>query len=188
MRPPQSLFAFLLVLVTVSAGVVAADGATAIDHQGEEIVLDAAGGQHVAGTTPFDPGTVIGVRIKSVGDTHPFLVSKAVRVNQNGSFDVAFDLSELAPLRGGPIAVSVRHNETTIHQISGVIVTKNMPDESTLTYDSSTPATTSEATSTAATTTSTSTPTGPLSGVTVPGLGIIAALVSLLAVGALARP
>lgn len=183
MRPPQSFFALILVLVTVSAGVVAADGATAIEHQGEELVLDAAAGQHVAGTTPFDPGTVIGVRIKSVGDTHPFLVSKAVRVNQNGSFDVSFDLSELAPLRGGSIAVSVRHNETTIHQIPGVLVTENMPDNSTLTYDPSTPPTTT--TTTAATTTTSSA--GPLSGVAVPGLGITAAIVSLLAVGALAR-
>ena len=185
MRPPHSLFALLLVLVVASSGVVAADGTTAIDHQGDQIVLDAAEDQHISGTTPFDPDTVIGVRVKSVGDTHPFLVSKAVRVDENGSFDVAFDLSELAPLHGGAVAVVLRHNETTIHQVPGVLVTKNMPVNSTLTYDPSTQATTTASTSTATTTTTTAT--GPLSGVAVPGLGLTTGVVALFTVALLAR-
>lgn len=184
MRPPHPVFTVILVLVAAASGVAAADGKTAITHQGDAVVLDAARDQHVTGTTPFDRDTVIGVRVKSVGDTHPFLVSKAVRVDQNGSFDVAFDLSELAPLRGGPVAVVIRHNESTIHQVDGVLVTKNMPENSTLTYDPETPETT---TTSETAVTSPDTPDGPLTGLRVPGLGVTAGVLALLAVGLLAR-
>ena len=106
MRPPHLIVTLAVVVALSLSGVVAADSGTAIDHAGDELTLDAVDGEHVHGTTPFAPGTLIGVRVKSVGDTHPFLVSKAVRVGENGSFDVTFDLSEMAQLRGGPVQAS----------------------------------------------------------------------------------
>ncbi|KAB1196678.1 MULTISPECIES: BGTF surface domain-containing protein [Haloferax] len=187
MRPPHSLIALLLVLVVASTTVVASDGLTTIEHQGDEIILDAAQNQQIRGTTPFEQGTVIGVRVKSVGDTHPFLVSKAVRVDENGSFTVVFDLSGLAPLRGGPVDVVVRHNQSTIHELDGRLVTENMPENSTLTYDPSNPETTATTSPETVTSTTTTTASGPLSGVTVPGLGITTGVVATLVVALLAR-
>ncbi|KAB1194681.1 hypothetical protein GJR96_15010 [Haloferax sp. MBLA0076] len=184
MRPPHTLIVPLVVVLVVVSGVVAADGGTVIDHRGDEILLDAVADQRVQGTTPYESGTVIGVRIKSVEDTHPFLVSKAVRVGTNGSFSVTFDLSELAPLHGGPVHVEVRHNETTVHEIDGILVTKNMPDDSTLTYHQ--PTDESTATDPSPTTTTT-TDTGSLSGIQVPGLGLAAGVIALVAVALLAR-
>ncbi|KAB1188835.1 MULTISPECIES: BGTF surface domain-containing protein [Haloferax] len=185
MRPPHTRIVFFGVLLLVApASIVASDGGTAIDHQGDEIIIGAATDQRIEGTTPFESGTIIGVRVKSVGETHPFLVSKAVKVGENGSFDVVFDLSELAPLQGGPIHVEVRHNESTIHELDGVLVTKNMPAESTLTYAPPTDGTTSPPSTTTATTT---TPDDSSSGIDVPGFGIVAGLVALGSVILLTR-
>jgi hypothetical protein len=183
MRPPRTLGVVLAALLVLAPVSVTADGTTAIDHTGDEITLTAAEAQQIHGTTPFESGTVIGVRIKSVGDTHPFLVSKAVRVTENGSFDVAFDLSGLSPLRGGPVEVEVRHNETTIHEIGGVLVTRNMPDDSTLTYQTPTEETTPAASKTPSTTTTSAS----FSGLDVPGLGLGVGVVALVSVALLAR-
>lgn len=103
MRPPH-LVAILLVVVTLSlSGVVVANSSTAIDYTGDGLTLDAIDGEHVHGTALFAPGTLIGVRVKSVDDTHPFLVSKVVRVGENGSFNVTLNLSEMAQLRSRPV-------------------------------------------------------------------------------------
>ncbi|WP_416839286.1 BGTF surface domain-containing protein [Haloferax sp. DFSO52] len=187
MRPPHALLVLAFVLVVASAGVAASDGTTSIDYQGDELVLGATSSQKITGTTPFESGTVIGVRVKSVDGTHPFLVSKAVKVEQNGSFAVEFDLSELAPLRGGPVEVEIRRNESIVHEIGGTLVTENMPENSTLTFSPSTAETTTTETTTTAETTTTQTPTGPLSGISVPGLGITTGVVALLAVAFLVR-
>ncbi|AFK18819.1 PGF-CTERM sorting domain-containing protein [Haloferax mediterranei ATCC 33500] len=184
MRPLQSLtvvFVFLLLLST--PGAVVADGSTVINYQGDSLVLDADTDQHISGTTPFEAGAVIGIRIKSVGGTHPFLVSKPVRVGENGTFDVSFDLSELAPLRGGAVQITVRHNETAIYELNGTVVTGNMPEDSTFTPIPGADETT---TTTERTTTIRST-TDSMSGFEIPGFGVGTAIISLLSVVLLAR-
>ncbi|CQR50419.1 MULTISPECIES: BGTF surface domain-containing protein [Haloferax] len=180
MRPPHLIVALVVVVALPLSGVAAADG-TAIDHAGDELTLDAVDGEHVHGTTPYAPGTLIGVRVKSVGDTHPFLVSKAVRVDENGSFDVTFDLSELSRLRGGPVQVSVRRDQQTIYEENATLVTYDMPESSTLTPDVEDADATAETTSSPAATTA-----DPSSGIDVPGfgagVGVTAILVASLVV------
>ncbi|AKU07192.1 MULTISPECIES: BGTF surface domain-containing protein [Haloferax] len=173
MRPPHLVVSLLVVVALSLPGAVAADG-TVIDHSGEGLTLDAADDEHIHGTTSFSSGTLIGVRVKSVGDTHPFLVSKAVRVGENGTFDVTFDLSELSQLRGGPVQVSIRHNQQSIYQENATLVTHNMPGDSTLTPDVETTATTTETAPP-----STATTTDSRSGFEVPGFGVGAGVAAL---------
>ncbi|WP_430639312.1 BGTF surface domain-containing protein [Haloferax volcanii] len=174
MRPPYLIVTLAVVVALSLSGVVAADSGTAIDHAGDELTLDAVDGEHVHGTTPFAPGTLIGVRVKSVGDTHPFLVSKAVRVGENGSFDVTFDLSEMAQLRGGPVQVSVRRDQQPIYEENATLVTYDMPENSTLTPDIR-DAATAETTSASTATTADSS-----SGIDVPGFGAGVGVAALL--------
>ncbi|ELZ91475.1 hypothetical protein C440_14214 [Haloferax mucosum ATCC BAA-1512] len=178
MRPPQSLAVVFVFLLLSASGAVIADGGTVIDHQGERLILDAAEGQHIHGTTPFEAGTVIGVRVQAVGGTHPFLVSNIVRVGENGTFDASFDFSELAPLRGGPVQISVRHNETSVHQTNGTLVTNNMPEDSTFTPVSGT----DETMTTTARITTVRATSDSMSGFDVPGFGVETALTALTAV------
>ncbi|POG54544.1 BGTF surface domain-containing protein [Haloferax marisrubri] len=175
MRPPHLVVA-LLVVVALSLPGAAADG-TVIDHSGEGLTLDAADGEHIHGSTPFEPGTLIGVRVQSVGDTHSFLISKVVRVGENGTFDVTFDLSELAQLRGGPVRVSIRRNQQPIYQENATLVTYDMPANSTLTPDVEDAETTTETQQPSTTTTETP---DSRSGFEVPGFGVGAGIAALL--------
>ncbi|MCO8266307.1 BGTF surface domain-containing protein [Haloferax prahovense] len=175
MRPPHLVVVLLVVVALSLPGAVAADG-TVIDHSGEGLTLDAADGERIHGSTPFESGTLIGVRVQSVGDTHSFLVSRIVRVGENGTFDVTFDLSGLSQLRGGPVRVSIRHNQQAIYQENATLVTYDMPGNSTLTPDVETTETTTE---TAQPSTATATSTDSLSGFEVPGFGAGAGVVAL---------
>ncbi|ELK49516.1 hypothetical protein D320_18709 [Haloferax sp. BAB-2207] len=112
--------------------------------------------------------------MKSVGDTHPFLVSKAVRVGENGSFDVTFDLSEMAQLRGGPVQVSVRRDQQPIYEENATLVTYDMPENSTLTPDIRDAATAETTSASTATTADAS------SGIDVPGFGAGVGVAALL--------
>ncbi|MFC7203852.1 BGTF surface domain-containing protein [Haloferax namakaokahaiae] len=178
MHPPRMLCIGLAFLVLVS-GVGAAAGGIDIDHDGERFILDATADQHVRGTTTFENGTTINVRITSNGETHPFLMSKSTTVGTNGSFDVQFDLTELAPLRGGPVTVALRHNESRIYATNATLVTNNMPENSTLTPD------TVESSETTAATTTTESPTPTDIGV--PGFGLGATVVALLSAALFVR-
>ncbi|ELZ98463.1 BGTF surface domain-containing protein [Haloferax sulfurifontis] len=175
MRPPHLSVALLVVVALSLSGVAAADSGTVIDHPGDELTLDAVDGEHVHGTTPYATGTLIGVRVQSVGDTHPFLVSKAVRVGENGSFDVTFDLSELARLRGGPVKVSVRRDQQTTYEENATLVTYDMPENSTLTPDIGEADATAETAASSPATTSDSP-----SGIEIPGFGVGVGVAALL--------
>ncbi|ELZ84386.1 hypothetical protein C455_01757 [Haloferax larsenii JCM 13917] len=185
MHPLRQFTVVFVLLFLVTAGAATAANGTVIEYSGDELVLDAAADQQIHGTTPFEEGTVVGIRVKSIGDTHPFLVSKAIRVGENGTFVVSFDLDELAPLRGGPVEISIRHNESEIHAIEGVLVTNNMPDGSTLsppTTSTDRPSTEPSTETTTTTTTRTSS-----SGFEIPGFGVLAAVGSILALAVTIR-
>ncbi|WP_410765097.1 BGTF surface domain-containing protein [Haloferax sp. DFSO60] len=177
MRTPRVLYVGLAFLVFIS-GVGGAASGFNINYEGEQFVLDATAGQHVRGTTTFEKGTVINVRVMSSGETHPFLMSKSVSVGTNGSFDVQFDLTELAPLRGGPVTVAIRHNESRLYATNATLVTNNMPADSTLTPDVA---------DTTETTTKTTTTDSPSTGIEVPGFGLVAGLLALLVTALLVR-
>ncbi|WP_396613073.1 BGTF surface domain-containing protein [Haloferax sp. S1W] len=180
MHPLRQVTVVFVLLLLVTAGVAIATNETVIEHTGETLVLNATTDQHIRGTTPFEKGTVVGVRVKSIGETHPFLVSKTVRVGENGSFHVSFDLDELAPLRGGPIEVSIRHNSTRVHAKEGVLVTHNMPNGSTLTPPTTTAIDPSTQPPTETPTTTMST---PPTGLDIPGFGVLSALGAVFVLG-----
>lgn len=85
----------------------------------ESLQLEPATAQVVGGTTNLDPGTELVVRMRSAGE-NPFLISRAVNVGTDGSFQAAFDLSDVPS--GTPYQVAVYYNGSRVANASGEIV------------------------------------------------------------------
>lgn len=70
------------------------EGSIEIDHEGDEIRLEAAPNQTISGTTDLEPGTEVRVHVRS--SERNFIKSYTTNVSADGSFEMTFDLSDLA--------------------------------------------------------------------------------------------
>ncbi|MEF8915676.1 BGTF surface domain-containing protein [Natronomonas sp.] len=82
------------------------------------IELAAAEGQVVRGQTDLEPGTEVTVRLRSSSE-NPFLMQRQVTIEEDGSFEAAFDLSNVEP--GSPFEARLRADGEVIDDASGEV-------------------------------------------------------------------
>ena len=137
-RPARETIAFAVALAAIAAvgGVAAASVASAgpsatpatdavdapngsLDYDGERIVVEAATGQRIAGTTTLENGSQVTITVRSSDSQQPFLRSAVATVREDGSFATAFDFDEIE--RGVEFSVSVKYNGTELASAPGVV-------------------------------------------------------------------
>lgn len=90
-----------------------------IEYEGDGIRLEAAPNQTITGTTDFEPGTKLRVRVQS--HEVPFLKSRRTSVSSDGSFEISFDLSEVDAPSNVTVTVSTTDGAVS-EQVSGRLV------------------------------------------------------------------
>lgn len=96
------------------------DANTTVVHDGDNLTLEAAANQTIAGHTDLEPGTVLTVRVESTAPENPFLRTTQATVAENGSFEATVDLAGTRP--GVAFTVIVHHDGETLTRESGEVV------------------------------------------------------------------
>jgi PGF-CTERM protein len=143
----------------LGTGPAAQENATvSLRYEGDGPTFRPTAGQTVAGETTLSPGTELTVRLRSSGEGTPFLRSKSTTVAENGSFAVSFDMRDLQDADAGEVIVAVRADGQQQALVEGQLETDP-----------------------------TATPTDTQSSdSTVPGFGVLVALLGLVGAAALA--
>lgn len=122
-RSALAALALAALLTTAGCGGFASSDASQptppyFETENGNVTVHAAENQHVKGMTNQSSGENVTVRVRSSGDS-PFLKTQTVDVGENGTFDAAFDFSDVAA--GTRFEVTVHHNDTELATQSGVV-------------------------------------------------------------------
>lgn len=88
-------------------------------HDGEQLTLEPASGQTIRGETDLEGGTELSVRVRSSGE-NPFLRSRPTTVDEDGTFEVTFDMSDVP--EGTTFEVTAHRNGTRLAATTGEVV------------------------------------------------------------------
>jgi len=90
-------------------------------NEDDEVVVEAASGQEVTGTTNLAPGTELTIRMRSTTDGSPFLKQPEPTVQEDGSFTAVADFDNVSP--GATFDANVRLGSAEIGDTEdGVVV------------------------------------------------------------------
>lgn len=106
---------------TTASAAPAAENAT-LDHDGDELTLEAAGGQVVSGTTTLPPGSEVTVRLRAADGESRFVKEKTATVQDDGAFLVLFDLTIADPGQNVTAAVHGPDGERLVERFPGTVV------------------------------------------------------------------
>ncbi len=92
---------------------------TRFRHDGENVTVQSAADQRIAGTTDLEPGTNVTVRLKSGNSGTPFLRQRTATVGEDGTFAVEMDFGNVEA--GTTFEASVHHDGETLVETDGVV-------------------------------------------------------------------
>lgn len=109
--------ASLLLFGGAAATVDASNGnETTLEGDGDEVTSHPESDQTIAGETSLEAGSEVRARVRSAADS-PFLETESTEVDDDGTFEAAFDLSDVEP--GTELTIQVRHDGKTLLETDG---------------------------------------------------------------------
>ncbi|WP_135365593.1 BGTF surface domain-containing protein [Halosimplex halophilum] len=109
-----------MVPVNDTSPVADEDHNTTLDYDGDALTLEPASDRSIAGETDLPAGTEVTIRLRSAGDSSPFLKSAAATVTEDGRFSAAVNMSAVPA--GSTFEVTVRHDGDTVATADGEVV------------------------------------------------------------------
>ncbi|WP_415383176.1 BGTF surface domain-containing protein [Halosimplex sp. TS25] len=106
--------------VAESSRVAEADHNTTLDYSGDELTVESAADQQIAGETDLSTGTNVTLRVASTGGANPFLKSATATVTEDGRFTAGFNMTGIPS--GTAFEVVVYHDGETLAVADGEVV------------------------------------------------------------------
>ncbi|MBO4247064.1 hypothetical protein IL252_04405 [Halomicrobium sp. IBSBa] len=176
-RPLALVLVAVLVGAALTGGVAAQTDSTetptaSFTHE-ETLTLESGPDQQIRGTTSLEAGAEVTVRIRSANASDPFMTRPTATVDENGTFTVTANLSDMSP--GTTFTATLRIDGEAYAETTGQVVECTTACDSTTETEQATAATASSTASPTGETVTEPTPTASDG----PGFGVLGALAGL---------